>query len=186
MLDTVYRLKISIHETKPPIWRRVLVPSSTTLAELHEVIQAAFGWYNCHLHGFEISDERYGITEGEHFGDPPTDERSTKLSDVAVEGDKFVYVYDFGDYWQHKIVVEKVEAAQPATTYPVLVTGRRACPPEDCGGPWGFYDFLAAVSDPEHEEHDTMLDWVGGEFDPADADLDGFQARLRAHARVLA
>ena len=88
------------------------------------------------------------------------------MNSVAEQGSSFIYVYDFGDYWRHKIVVEKVFTAAPGGRYPACVGGRRACPPEDCGGTWGYTEFLEAIGDPDHEEHESMLEWVGGRFDP--------------------
>lgn len=178
MGKSVYQLKATIEDTKPPVWRRVVVPEETTLAGVHEVLQAAFGWWNCHLHEFEIDGVRYGMDDGEDW-DPPKDERRARLGNVAEAGSSFVYVYDFGDHWRHEVVVEKVLPRQAGVTYPSCPGGRRACPPEDCGGVWGYREFLAAIEDPHHEEHESMLEWVGGHFDPEVADLAGFAHRLQ-------
>jgi Plasmid pRiA4b ORF-3-like protein len=177
MGETVYQLKATIMDIKPPVWRRVVVPAETTLSRLHDVLQAAFGWWDYHLHEFEIDGSRYGIDDGESW-EPPKDERRVRLNAVARDGSSFVYVYDFGDYWRHKIVVEKVTAAATGARYPGCVGGRRACPPEDCGGPWGYGGFLEAIRDPDHEEHDEMLEWVGGHFDPDAFDTADFERRL--------
>jgi hypothetical protein len=177
MGTNVYQLKATILDIRPPVWRRVVVPSDITLSRLHAVLQAAFGWWDYHLHEFEIDGARYGIDDGEGW-EPPKDEGRARLNTVAQEGSSFVYVYDFGDYWRHKIVVEKVFTAEPGTRYPVCVGGRRACPPEDCGGTWGYQGFLEAIRDPTHEEHDAMLEWVGGHFDPEAFDLTEFEHRL--------
>jgi Plasmid pRiA4b ORF-3-like protein len=181
----VYQLKATILDTKPPVWRRLVVPEDLTLSRLHDVLQAAFDWWDYHLHEFEIGGERYGVDDGEDW-QPPKDERRTRLRSVAGEGSSFLYVYDFGDWWRHKIVVEKVIAAQPGARYPACVGGRRACPPEDCGGPWGFSEFLAAIRDPAHEEHESMLEWVGGHFDPEAFDPADVKSRLdRPHLAVV-
>lgn len=163
---TVYQLKITLLEVRPPPWRRVVVPSDITLARLHDVIQAAMGWWDCHLHEFEIGGARYGVGDGETWGEPPRDERRARLGSLVGEGDAFLYVYDFGDYWRHRVTVEKVRTAEPGERYPCCIGGRRACPPEDVGGPMGYTEFLAAITDPGHPEHDSMLEWVGGAFDP--------------------
>jgi hypothetical protein len=178
MGKSVYQLKATIMDTKPPVLRRVVVPAETTLARLHDVLQAAFGWWDCHLHEFEIGGVRYSVDDGEAW-QPPQDERHARLCDVADAGSSFVYVYDFGDYWRHKVVVEEILPAVAGATCPSCVGGRRACPPEDCSGPWGYREFLVAIGDPGHEEHESMLEWVGGHFDPEAFDTADFQHRMR-------
>ncbi len=179
MPGRIYQVKATIVGTKPPVWRRVLVPEATTLLRLHEVLQAAFGWWDSHLHEFEIDGVRYGNDDEEGWGPPPRSERRARLGAVTAEGMTFEYVYDFGDNWQHRLVVEKIVAAVPGTTYPACIAGRRACPPEDCGGVWGYADFLTAIGDPTHPEHDSMLEWVGGAYDPGEFDRSDFAHRLR-------
>jgi len=108
------------------------------------------------------------------------DEQKVKLSKViAGEGAKFSYLYDFGDSWEHEILVEKLLAAEPDASYPVCIKAKRACPPEDCGGVWGYRDFLDAIQSADHSEHEEMLEWAGGFFDPEDADLDGANYLLK-------
>ncbi len=156
------------------------MPDATTLLRLHQILQAAFGWWDCHLHEFEIDGVRYGTDDGEGWGGPPPkSELRTRLGAVAEEGTTIRYVYDFGDNWEHKLVVEKIIAAVPGTTYSDCIAGRRACPPEDCGGVWGYTSFLTAISDPTDPEHDSMLEWVGGAYDPAEFDASDFSHRLR-------
>lgn len=179
MPEQIYQVKATIVGTKPPVWRRLLVPNTITLLELHEVLQAAFGWWDCHLHEFEIDGVRYGTDDDDGWGPPPRSERRARLGEVATEGAAFSYVYDFGDNWEHRLVVEKVVAAVPGEVYPACLAGRRACPPEDCGGVWGYAGFLAAVSDPTHPEHGSMLEWVGGAFDPNAFDAGDFAHRLQ-------
>lgn len=166
MAARVFQLKTTIAGTRPPVWRRVLVPESASLLDLHGILQGAFGWYDCHLHEFEIDGVRYGTNDGDGWGPPPKNERRARLGSVAGQGTVIRYVYDFGDDWVHKVVVEKVLPAIPEQTYPACIGGQMACPPEDCGGVWGYEEFLAAISDPAHPEHEEMLEWVGGEFDP--------------------
>lgn len=173
-----YQLKATILETKPPIWRRVVVPEDTTLDRLHEILQAAFGWRNYHLHEFEIDGVRYGIDDGECWGDPPRDERKARLRNLVEEGSSFLYLYDSGDDWRHKVVVEKIQPPETAGASPACIGGRRACPPEDCGGPWGYQSFLEAIRDPAHDDHERMLEWVGGSFDPEAFDPGDFQDHL--------
>lgn len=169
----VHQLKVVLRGSEPPIWRRLQVPSTTTLAELHGVLQVAMGWEDYHLHQFEIARVTYGIDDGEGWGPAPKDERRTRLDRVARKGTSLVYEYDFGDSWEHDITVDDVFAAEEGKTYPTCTAGERACPPEDCGGIWGYEEFLGALADPDHEEHDRLLEWVGGEFDPERFDLAG-------------
>jgi len=170
-LGTVYQLKIVLAGTKPPIWRRVQV-QDCNLTKLHEIVQCAMGWYGGHLWAFEIDGEQYGEDPWGGTDMDMLSPRSIKLSRLVDEGvTKFVYVYDFGDNWEHLVTVEKTLDADPTVRYPHCTAGKRACPPEDCGGPWGYVEFLAAISDPKHEEHDDLLKWVGGEFDPQRFDL---------------
>lgn len=142
-----------------------------TLARLHDVIQMAMGWDDYHLHEFEIGGVRYGIDDGEGWGPPPKDERRARLHQVAPVGTTVAYQYDFGDCWDHDIEVEAVLPAEAGQRYPVCLAGEGACPPEDCGGTWGFAELLEVLADPDHEEHERMLQWVGGAFDPEHFDL---------------
>lgn len=178
---SVYQLKVTLLDTKPPIWRRVLVDGSSTLDHVHEVIQAAFGWWNYHLHEFEVGRDRYGIPDPEEdWGEPPRDERRTRLDAIAVEGSSFRYTYDFGDGWDHRIVVEKVLRATDVGAVPACIDGRRACPPEDCGGAWGYRELLEILADPAHPEHDERREWLGRPFDPEVFDPAEFEDNLRS------
>lgn len=182
---TVYQIKVTLRETKPPVWRRVVVPSTITLRGLHDVMQAAFGWYDCHLHEWDVDGVEYGMSDADDWSDEPSiDENTVRLGDVATEGTKLEYWYDFGDDWRHQLLVEKVMPAERGAMYPQLVAGRRACPPEDVGGTPAYENFLKAIADPEDEGHDSYLEWCGGGFDPDDAKLDGFQARLAEQAQA--
>ena len=176
---SVYQLKITLKGTRPPIWRRVQVTSDTTLGKLHQIIQETMGWSDYHLHSFLIKGEEYGQPMPEEDVDVQN-EQSVKLSQVVIrEKFKFIYTYDFGDSWDHEIVVEKVLPLDPQMSYPLCLTGKRACPPEDCGGVWRYTSFLEAIQDPSHSEHESMLEWVGGEFDPDAFDLDGVNQLLK-------
>lgn len=168
---SIHQLKVTLTGTKPPIWRRIQVASSINLRRLHDVIQEAMGWTQSHLYQFELGDVCYGEPDPE-YGMPIRSAKATPLRKIAPEaGAVFLYEYDFGDSWQHRIVVEKVLPPEPGIAYPRCVAGKRACPPEDCGGIWGYQEFLEAIRDPEHPEHEAMLKWVGGAFDPEAFDL---------------
>lgn len=168
----IYQLKVALRGSRPPIWRRIQVPSTITLAQLHQVIQTSMGWYNCHLHEFEIQGQTYGqpMPEYDEFG--IKDEGRIRL-DKVISGEKFKfsYIYDMGDGWDHQILVEKILPPDPEVSYPLCVKGKRACPPEDCGGIWGYAEFLTTIQDPSQDDHDSMLEWVGGSFDPEAFDL---------------
>jgi hypothetical protein len=182
----IYQIKVTLKDSKPPIWRRLLVRGDITLADLHDVIQAAFGWLDYHLHQFIIGETYYGVPNPDFFDYPEMhDERKLRLQQITDrEGYKFDYEYDFGDSWIHEIRVEKILPPQPGQNYPLCTAGRRACPPEDVGGIWGYYYFLEALEDPNHEDHEMYLDWTGGGFDPNEFDLDGTNAALRELRRA--
>jgi hypothetical protein len=180
--ESIYQIKVTLEQSKPPIWRRLLVRSNITLVGLHGIIQTAFGWWNCHLHQFIIGQTYYGLPDPFYDDDlDMRDERQVRLNQITGhEGFKFRYEYDFGDSWVHEVLVEKILSTQPGQEYPVCIKGRGACPPEDVGGIWGYYHFLEAIADPDHEEHDEYLEWVGGEFDPAMFDLEDVNRALLA------
>lgn len=168
----IYQLKVTLKGARPTIWRRVLVPGDLRLADLHEVIQAAMGWEDCHLHGFFIRGDEYGPAGSGGWGPgPDRDEASCRLDRVVSEGDHFAYEYDFGDGWEHVIKVEKVLAPEAGRRYPAVIKGKGACPPEDSGGVWGYYATLVALQDPASPEHEEALEWLGEDFDPALFDL---------------
>jgi hypothetical protein len=179
---SIYQLKISLLDIKPPIWRRFHVPSDMSLAKLHRVIQDVMGWEDGHLHQFKVGKTYYGVTYPDDFdGMPKTrDERKASLEMlVSKPKGKFVYEYDFGDSWQHEIVLEKILPPEPGVRYPVCLEGKRACPPEDCGGAWGYGDLLDVLQDPQHPDHEDMREWLGGEFDPEHFDAAAVNAALR-------
>jgi len=173
----VYQLKITLRDIKPPVWRRVQV-QDCSLAKLHDIIQTCLGWDGYHLHAFDIGGEQFSEPDPDGMMEA-TDERKMKLSQVVAQGyKKFSYTYDFGDNWDHTIQVEKVLDAEPGVRYPRCTAGKRACPPEDCGGPWGYGDFLKAIQNPKHEQHEELLEWAGGEFDPEDFDIEAVNEEL--------
>jgi len=179
---SIYQIKVTLERSKPPIWRRLLVRSNITLLDLHNTIQAAFGWFDCHLHQFIIGEIYYGLPDPFYDDDLDMhDERGVRLNQITEqEGFKFRYEYDFGDGWVHQVLVEKILSPQPDLEYPVCVKGRGACPPEDVGGIWGYFHFLEAIGDPDHEQHDQYLEWIGGEFDPEAFDLEDANQALLA------
>jgi len=177
----IYQIKVTLKGSKPPIWRRIQVPCNITLAELHRILQAVMGWWDYHLHQFIVGRTYYGVPHPDYYDYMEMrDENQVRLNQIADEGSKFVYEYDFGDSWEHVLLVEKVLEPEPDRQYPVCIKGKRACPPEDVGGIWGYYSFLEAIQNPDHPEHEDYLEWVGGEFDPEAFDLDEVNAALRA------
>jgi len=177
-----YQVKVSLRDVKPPIWRRLVLPAAVTLAELHDVVQVAMGWTDSHLHQFATRSRVFGPSHDD--ADPgQADETDVRLDGVLHRpGDQLRYRYDFGDGWEHDIVLEQV---QPVAG-PVPVTclaGRRACPPEDCGGPWGYTDLCAALSDPAHPRHAELTEWVGGYLAPAHFDRAEVNRQLAAFDR---
>lgn len=156
------------------------VPSNISLAKLHEIIQAAMGWYDCHLYEFEIHGQTYGQPLPDFDDLHIKSDRTLSLNQfVTGEKFKFPYLYDMGDSWDHQILVEKVLPIDPEVRYPICIKGKRACPPEDCGGVWGYADFLETIRDPQHSDHETMLEWIGGEFDSEAFDLEAANWRLQ-------
>jgi hypothetical protein len=177
----IYQIKVTLEDSKPPIWRRLLVRSDMTLADLHGIIQAAFGWWDYHLHQFIIGEAYFGVPHPDYDDYLEMhDEGKMKLQQITGrEGFKFRYEYDFGDSWLHQVLVEKILPPAPGQDYPVCIKGRRACPPEDVGGMWGYYGYLEAIQDPNHPEHDEYLEWRGP-FDPEAFDLDEINQALQA------
>lgn len=175
----VYQLKITLKDIKPPVWRRVLVPDCS-LARLHEVIQAAMGWENCHLYDFEVAGGRYTDPRGMDDLDMG-DASRVKLSRIAKrEKAKLRYTYDFGDNWRHEVLVEKILAAEEGKEYPVCLAGKRACPPEDVGGPWGYMEFAEAIRDPKHDQYEAFMEWRG-KFDPEAFSVEEINEELQRH-----
>jgi hypothetical protein len=171
LADTVYQFKITLQESLPPIWRRIQV-QDCTLDKLHEHIQTAMGWTNSHLHHFKLGEQLYGDPElmQENFEEMEyNDSTTTKITNILPKTGKrfrFQYEYDFGDSWYHEVLFEGIVRAEPKVKYPHCLEGARACPPEDCGGIWGYSDFVEAIQNPDNERHEELLEWVGGRFDP--------------------
>jgi hypothetical protein len=190
--QTLLKLRIELLYTDPLIWRRVLVPDTITLVKLHAVIQESMGWWDSHLHEFDIAGRRYGMTDPEWDVDPELiDEAGKKLLNVLVDQKQFDYLYDFGDSWLHRIMLEKrlpmieqitldniIPGIEPQR-YAMCVDGENACPPEDVGGVPGYSNFLDIISNPDHEEYDEMIEWWGGSFDPEFFDIDTANKNLK-------
>ncbi|MGI8604437.1 MAG: plasmid pRiA4b ORF-3 family protein [Verrucomicrobiales bacterium] len=168
----LYQLKVTLEWSKPPIWRRIVVRGDMTLDRLHTVIQTAMGWTNSHLHQF-IAGGRNAAT---YFGEPDPDfadmgsemlneTRYTVANLAPAARRKFTYEYDFGESWEHEVVVEKILAPDPAFKHPGCLAGANASPPEDCGGIPGCYNLIEIMADPKHPEHREMKEWLGRGFD---------------------
>ena len=178
----LYQLKITLRDCKPPIWRRIVVRADMKLDRLHRVIQTAMGWSDCHLHQFVVGRVFYGVPDRERddFGTETLNEKRYTVADLApVAKRKFIYEYDFGDSWEHEVLVEQVLPPDADFKHPVCLAGANASPPEDCGGIPGYYDLLAALADPKHEQHEEMKEWVGGGWDAKQFSLEATNARLK-------
>lgn len=167
--NVIVQIKVKLlGVAKPPVWRRLQLRADTRLDQLHEIIQAALGWENYHMHAFSLGQEEFGVPDRE-LGF--SDERQVTLGELTDLEARFRYTYDLGDNWEHEITVEDLLDADPETHYPGLVAAKGACPPEDCGGPWGYANLKEILADPTHDEHQEMLEWLdfddASEFDPA-------------------
>ncbi|MBK1669264.1 hypothetical protein CKO28_14600 [Rhodovibrio sodomensis] len=184
----IAQLKIVIEGIDPPIWRRLLVPRETLLGDLHHMIQSAFGWWDYHLHEFEIGGLRYGdaelLEDGAFEEDPRVfDETGVRLYDFAPDAPPFLYRYDFGDDWHHYVEIEKLLMREKDCKYPACIEGARSRPPEDVGGVGGYAEFLEAFHDPEHEDHHDMRRWAGRGFHPEKFDLEKTNKDVRLAVR---
>lgn len=191
----IHELKITLCGSKPPIWRQFAVPSDMHLSDLHYAIQIVMGWTNSHLHQFIASDlsrKKYrsmgkrGYTHSERrFSDTrfeledTDDEKKTMLSElVPAAKSKFIYEYDFGDSWEHLIEVVKISPPADKVKYPVCLAGELACPPEDCGGTWGYYDMLEVLKNPKHKDYKDIRGWMPPGFKPERFNLEAINAEL--------
>jgi hypothetical protein len=178
-LSFIYRLKVTLRDIKPPIWRRFEVSGQITLFKLHKVLQVVMGWTDSHLHHFLVGNVCYQVPDLE-FDAGAVNETRVKLAQLPLgEKSKFYYEYDFGDSWEHEILVDKILPPGDGNEVPVCLKGKRACPPEDIGGIWGYAEFLEAIRDPGHPDHEDMLEWGGGQFDPEAFDMEEVNRNLR-------
>ena len=179
--EKAIQFKVQLRYIRPPIWRRVVLPDNATLGDLHEVIQRAMGWYNCHMHSFRIGGVYYtGADAFDMDGMDMENEERVPLAEVVLRAkQKFMYEYDFGDSWEHEIVAEKFLPLDPAAKYPFCLGGARACPPEDCGSFPGYAGVLEAwnAKTPTQDQKE-LLEWVGAGYDPERFDLDSVNRRL--------
>ena len=171
------QLHLELRYLKPKVWRRVLVPETITLAKLHAVIQAAFQWGGGHLHEFDAAGERYGTADPDYDAPGSVLSEKTRLTKAMTASGTIDYVYDFGDNWQHRIKLEK-RLAPLGMKLPMCVAGANAAPPDDCGGVPGYVDFVEAMADPAHPEHQAMKEWLGRDWDPQAFDIDHINSWL--------
>lgn len=180
MAKEIYQILISLNGHTPKIWRRIQIKSDTLLSDLHKIIQTTMGWTNSHLHQFMKDEECYtDPSEGDdELGS--IDYYKIKLSAILnKEKDTILYEYDFGDGWEHTLLLEKILPIDLNTKYPVCLAGKMKCPQEDCGGTSGFSDMLKILKNKKHEEYQSYIEWLGGEFDPKEFDLEMINKMLR-------
>jgi hypothetical protein len=184
-MSKILELDITLQGSKPKIWRRVLVPDDMNFLELHYIIQFAMGWTNSHLHQFVVGnyERSIGVPYEDDFDFGETeDSRNIKINTLLnAPKDKIIYEYDFGDSWEHLIEVKKVHEPEPGKKYPVLTAGAMACPPEDCGGIWGYQDMVKELKKKNSKEYEELLEWLGGEFDPEEFDVDEINEEYFKH-----
>ena len=175
----VYRLKVTLRGSRPAIWRRLEVGAGVSLFQLHDILQLVMGWTDSHLHQFRRGSTYYGLPDPE-MGMDRENERRVHLGDVLRRPkDRMVYEYDFGDGWMHEIQVDEVRPKPRKFLGASCEGGARACPPEDCGGASGYAEFLEALRDPKHEQHEELLEWISGKFDPEAFDREKTNRALR-------
>jgi hypothetical protein len=181
----IYQIKISLKNIQPKVWRRILVKSNTPLLDFHYIIQTTMGWTNSHLHRFRKNKMYFSIPlEDEDFDEFDRGEdylkAKLKISDLLItEKDKIIYDYDFGDDWSHEIILEKVLNIDINTIYPKCIKGQMCCPPEDCGGDWGYENILQIIQNKKHSEYKDTIEWLGGGFDPEYFDLEEINEGLQ-------
>ncbi len=164
-----YRIKITLNGVKPLVWRRVVLPGAWPLSKVHDAIQLVMGWTDSHLHEFEVGSVRWGRPDPGWGTGEVRREATGRLHEVVpAVGDKLLYTYDFGDDWRHTLLVEELLPPQRVAT---CSAGSGACPPEDCGGLWGYEELVQILADPGHPEHQERLEWVGGPYDPKAFDV---------------
>ena len=179
MSGKIYQIKISLSYLKPKIWRRLLIPADILLPDLHKVIQTAMGWTNSHLHQF-IDNKKFYCLPFEDDEMPSIDYREIKLSRfLKKEKDRLIYEYDFGDGWQHEILLEKILPPDKNFKFPVCLEGKRNCPPEDVGGFGGYENLLEILKNPADDEYESYIEWLGGEFDPEYFDINEVNELLK-------
>jgi hypothetical protein len=172
----IYQLKIELNDIKPNIWRRVLVYSDISLNELHHIIQISIGWTNSHLYSFILDDVEFTVKEYDDDDVKYADARKYSIEKLKIDG-PFEYLYDFGDYWEHEITIDKKIEGKRLLN-PTCLEAEGRCPPEDVGGTHGFKEFLDIMKDKSHPERESYIEWYGSEFDPNQVDLDQINKEL--------
>jgi hypothetical protein len=185
MTDQIARIRITLDDIKPAIWRRIELPLTNSLKTLHLAVQAAMLFETYHLFRFDVGEASYGIPFDDDYMHPPTrDAGNIRLAKIIERGiTAFTYTYDFGDDWRHSIVIEEILPADPMVEYPQFVDGERRAPPEDVGGIPGFEEFLDAMTRPRHPARKTLMEWYGRAFDPDDIDRATIDARMTKLAK---
>ncbi len=183
MSKKIYQIQIALKGFKPKIWRRLLTQSDLLLSDFHKIIQIAMGWTNSHLHQFIKNRTYYSMRmqDDDLWDDGDNvDYKKMKISDLLKnEKEKILYEYDFGDGWEHDIILEKILPCDDKIIYPICLDGKMNCPPEDCGGVWGYSDMLEILRQPDHDEYESYIEWLGEEFDPEYFDKDEINQLLR-------
>ena len=187
-VQTILQLRVTLLEIEPAIWRRLLVPQSTTLTDLHHIIQAGFGWTDSHLHEFVIGGLRFGDPDlmEDAFEDDPRilSAADVRLRDFGRGAEPFLYVYDFGDNWRHQVEIEERSLPEDGRKYPACIAGERSGPPEDVGGVTGYGEFLEAFHDKAHPDHRSLRQWAGRSFGPEVFDLEKADRAVRSAVRA--
>ncbi len=183
MSKKTYQIQIALKNFKPKIWRRILIQSNMLLSDFHKVIQTSMGWTNSHLHQFIKDGTFYTVrlAEDDFWNEiKNVDYSGMRIDDLlSTEKDKIIYEYDFGDGWEHDILLEKIITNANDTYTPVCIAGKKNCPPEDCGGVWGYANMLEILDNPKHEEYESYVEWLGGEFNPDQFDKDKVNQLLK-------
>jgi Plasmid pRiA4b ORF-3-like protein len=180
-MSNLLQFKVQLKNIKPAIYRNIIVPENASFSQLHEILQHTMGWFNCHLFQFKMDRNNYILIPDKSYDDygETHDARKIKIKDYFAMKKSIVYEYDFGDSWEHTVTLTKVLENENKIDYAICMKGQRSCPPEDCGGPWGYENFLAAILDNKNPEHNEMLEWVGGEFDPGEFDLEHVNGSIK-------
>ena len=175
-----YQLKVTLRWVRPSVWRRIVVRSDMNLEDFHEILQTVMGWTNNHMHGFNLVEKRRGASGDQRQVERDQQRRVRLFEFLKKPKDLLMYEYDFGDGWEHEVLLESVADHERGARYPWVLDGKRACPPDDVGGVSGYAHFLSVLANPRHPEHEEMLEWCGGSFDPKHVDI---QALNRAFHR---
>ena len=180
--EKIFQIHVLLQYSRPRIWRRVLISSETLLSDLHKILQTVMGWSNTHLHQFIKDDLHYSIPyEFDLFDFDDINYTGMKVKELLLkEGDKIIYEYDFGDGWEHEVRLEKILHPDISLKYPICIKGKRACPPENCGGIWGYENILEILKDKQREEYNVIVEWLGDDkFDAEYFNLDEINEMLK-------